>query len=119
MGDLLAKIAIGKRPDLTYEILLEILKKNLPYHVQMWLGIGEGVSIWKNTFQGTIVQIKQTADNTYLNITANPPSVIVRLVCVLLGVVICGCLTLFILSISFTNKVTKEIRNIPEFKQTA
>lgn len=112
----MVKIAIGKRPDLTYELLEGILQKNLSYRVDMWQGLGKGVSIWKNELLGAIVKIKQEPHTTYLICEMNPPSLIIRLICCLFGLVL-GLIILFLASGSFARQVAEEIKLMPEFQQ--
>jgi hypothetical protein len=108
------KIDIGYRPELTEQKILEILQKNLPYKVELWKAIGSGVSVWKNTFLGAIVKVKQSAETTILSVEGNPPSIIIRFICCIFGF-ICGLILLFVMSGNFAHKVSEEIRHIPEF----
>jgi len=111
----LVKINIGKRPDLTYEMLLGILQKNLTYKIEKWILLGDGISIYKNELLGSIVKIRQKPETTFLTVEVNPPSVIIRILsCVLSLGCFLGCL--FILSGNFTKKIVEEIRKIPEFQ---
>ncbi|MFW9923035.1 MAG: hypothetical protein ACFFDW_07070 [Candidatus Thorarchaeota archaeon] len=95
---------------------MDILKKNLPYRIEMWSGIGSGISIWKNTLIGAIVKIKRHEQRTILTVEMNPPSLIIRLICCVFGLVF-GLIILFLISGGFANKVAKEIEKIPEFKK--
>ncbi|HUU78407.1 MAG TPA: hypothetical protein VMX55_08665 [candidate division Zixibacteria bacterium] len=111
----MVKIDIGYKPTLTDEAIMEILKKNLHYKIEVWPLIGSGISIWKNTFIGAIVKIKRSDQRTILSVEMNPPSAIIRIICCVFGLV-CGLILLFLISGNFAKQVANEIKKIPEFQ---
>lgn len=114
---LLVKIDIGNKPELTDQKIMEILQKNLPYKIEMWQGLGSGISIWKNTLIGAIVKIKRRDDKTILSVEMNPPSLLIRLLVCIFSL-FCGLLILFFISSGFAKNVAEDIKKIPEFQIT-
>ena len=95
---------------LTDEKILQALKKKLPYKVEKWKFLFPATSIEKNLIIGAAVKIKAVEKNkTTIAIQGNPPSIPMRLVLLIFGVII-GLLVAMLLSNKFADEIADQVK---------